>query len=191
MPGQGAAVYNDALNRMSGNLYYLYNSDGRYYFHAEENLNKVVADRADSFEDREILDKIRQFMEEAIGRRSNVIVFPDNHGDIPDAEFVRLVIIPPNKRLPSRSQESDEATPAIMDMLRNRGDAARVRKNTLLFLCARRDGNPSSGAGRQIVSGLALHSKRQAPDRETCKVTEAGRHTKASDRPSAKSERCW
>ena len=156
MPGQGAAVYNDALNRMSGDLYYLYNNDGRYYFHAEENLNKVVADRTGSFEDREILDKIRQFMEEAIGRRSNVIIFPDNHGDIPDAEFVRLVIMPPNKRLPSRSQESDEATPAIMDMLRNRGDGARVRKNTLLFLCVRRD--EIRNMERAVKSYLAWHS---------------------------------
>ena len=156
MPGQGAAVYNDALNRMSGDLYYLYNNDGRYYFHAEENLNKVVADRADSFEDREILDKIRQFMEEAIGRRSNVIVFPDNHDDIPDAEFVRLVIMPPDKRLPSRSQENDEATPAILDVLRNRGDAARVRRNTLLFLCARRD--EIRGLERAVKSFLAWHS---------------------------------
>ena len=156
MPRQSAAVYSDALNRMSGDLYYLYNNDGRYYFHAEENLNKVVADRADNFEEREILDKIRQFMEEAIGRRSNVILFPTSHGDIPDADFVRLVILPPDKWLPSRSQENDDATPAIMDMLRNRGDAARVRKNTLLFLGARRD--EIRNLHRAVRSYLAWHS---------------------------------
>jgi predicted AAA+ superfamily ATPase len=139
MPGQGAAVYNDALNRMSGDLYYLYNNDGRYYFHAEENLNKVVADRAANFDEREIRDKIQQFMMEAVGRRTNVIVFPTSHGDIPDTDFVRLVVLPPDKSLPSRSQESDEAKSAIMDILHNRGDAARVRKNMLLFLGARRD----------------------------------------------------
>ncbi len=156
MPGQGTAVYNDALNRMSGDLYYLYNNDGRYYFHAEENLNKVVADRADNFDEREVLDKIRQFMEEAIGRRPNVIVFPISHGDIPDADFVRLVVLPPDKWLPSRSQESDEATPTIMNMLRNRGDAVRIRKNTLLFLGARRDEIRS--LNRAIRSYLAWHS---------------------------------
>ena len=156
IPGQGAAVYNDALNRISGDLYYLYNNDGRYYFHAEENLNKVVADRADNFEEREIVDKIRQFMEEAIGRRSNVIVFPISRGDIPDSDFVRLAILPPDKWLPSRSQENDEATPAIMDILRNRGDAARVRKNTLLFLGARRD--EIRNLHRAVRSYLAWHS---------------------------------
>ena len=156
MPGQGAAVYNDALNRMSGDLYYLYNNDGRYYFHAEENLNKVVADRADNFDEEEIRDKIRQFMEEAVGRKSNVIVFPTSHGDIPDADFVRLVVLPPDKWLPSRSQESDEATPTIMDILHKRGDAARVRKNTLLFLGARRD--EIRNLNRAIRSYLAWHS---------------------------------
>ena len=156
MPGQGTAVYNDALTRMSGELYYLYNNDGRYYFHAEENLNKVVADRADNFEERETLEKIRQFMAEAVGRRSDVMVFPTNHDDIPDADFVRLVILPPDKRLPSRSQEIDEAAPAIMDILHKRGDAARVRKNTLLFLGARRD--EIRNLNRAVRSYLAWQS---------------------------------
>ena len=136
MPGQGAAVYNDALNRMSGDLYYLYSNDSRYYFHAEENLNKVVADRADSFDDREILDKIRQFMEEAIGRRSNVIVFPDNHGDIPDAEFVRLVIIPPNKRLPVALKRAMKP-PLLLWICFVTAETRRVfAKHAALSLCA-------------------------------------------------------
>ena len=160
MPEHGAAAYTDALNRMSGDLYYLYNNDGRYYFHAEENLNKVVADRAGNMDEREVLDSIRQFMNEAIGRKSDVIIFPAGHGEIPDTDTARLVIMPPNKPLSSRSQESDDATPAIMDMLNHRADAARIRKNTLLFLCARRDeihnldrAVRSYLAWRSIVSG--------------------------------------
>ena len=44
-PGHGVADYNDALRRMTEQLYFLYSADGRYYFHVEENLNKVVSDR--------------------------------------------------------------------------------------------------------------------------------------------------
>lgn len=156
LPGHGVSLYNDALNRMSTDLYYLYNSDERYYFHAEENLNKVAADRAGEFTDREVLDRIRQFMEEAIGRRPNVIVFPNSAGDVPDTDLTRLVILPPDKWLPSRSQESDEATPVVMDILNNRGDAARVRRNTLLFLGARRD--EIRNLNRATRSFMAWHS---------------------------------
>ena len=53
-PGQGVSAYNEALGRMTGNLYYLYNADARYFFHAEENLNKVANDRADVLDDRPI-----------------------------------------------------------------------------------------------------------------------------------------
>ena len=156
VPGHGVSVYQEALRRMTGNLYYLYSSDERYYFRAEENLNKVASDRADNLQDREIYDKIRDFMTEAIGRRSNVIVFPAGANDVPDADFVRLVILPPDKRLPNRAQEADEAAPTILDILERRGDAARVRKNTLLFLGARRD--DIRNLNRAIRSYLAWHS---------------------------------
>ncbi len=155
-PGHGVPVYQEALRRMAGNLYYLYNSDERYYFRAEENLNKVASDRADNLGDVEIYDKIRDFMVEAIGRKSDAIIFPESSEDVSDTDFVRLVILPPDKWLPSRSQESDEATPAIMDILQNRGDAARVRKNTLVFLGARRD--EIRNLNGAVRSYLAWHS---------------------------------
>ena len=156
VPGQGTAVYNDALNRMSGDLYYLYGSNGRYYFHAEENLNKVATDRASAFADRDIADHIHVTVREAVGRRTSVIIFPDIPSDVADSDSTRLVILPPDKCLPSRAQESDEATSAIMDILRNCGDASRVRKNTLLFLAARRD--EVRGLDRAVRAYLAWQS---------------------------------
>ena len=51
-PGQGVAVYNDALSRMTGNLHFLYNLDDRYYFHTQENLNKVARDRAEEYTEK-------------------------------------------------------------------------------------------------------------------------------------------
>ena len=138
-PGHGVAVYNEAIGRMTADLYYLYSSDDRYYFHAEENLNKVAADRAGTITAREIADQIRMSMEEAVPRRSDVVLFPISSGDVPDSENVRLVILPHDKSLPSRRAEEDLAGPFALDLLMNRGDAPRIRKNTLLFLAAARD----------------------------------------------------
>ena len=138
-PGQGVSVYNEALSRMSGRLYYLYANEGRYYFHAEENLNKVATDRQDWFGPAEVNAQIVSQLKEATGRRSDVIVCPQDSADVPEAEGVRLVILPPDASRPTRASEHDDASDRALQILEQRGDAARVRRNTLLFLAARRD----------------------------------------------------
>ena len=65
LPGQGVSVYKEALGQMNGALYYLYSSDDRYYFHAEENLNKVATDRADTLSEREVEKRIIDQLKEA------------------------------------------------------------------------------------------------------------------------------
>ena len=70
-PGHGIPIYNEALSRMAGELYHLYHSDGRYYFHVEENLNKVATDRAGQMTDREVSEEIHRVMQDAVGRLSS------------------------------------------------------------------------------------------------------------------------
>ena len=138
-PGQGVSTYNEALSRLTDNLYYLYHADDRYYFHAEENLNKVASDRYNALSDIRVDDYIVNTLEEARNRRGDVILYAGNTEKIPDTDFVRLVVLPPDMSLPSRSSESDEATPAALEILQNRGDSSRYRRNTLLLLTAKRD----------------------------------------------------
>ena len=52
---------------------------------------------------------------------------------------MRLVVLPPALSLASRSSENDDASPEALKILHQRGDSPRVRRNTLLFLAARRD----------------------------------------------------
>ena len=143
LPGQGVSVYKEALGQMNGALYYLYSSDDRYYFHAEENLNKVATDRAGTLSDREVDECIiAQLQEAARGgrqRRADVLVCPQNSDDVRDLDTVQLAILPPDKALPNRSRENDEAAAAAQDILLNRGDAPRIHRNALLFLAARND----------------------------------------------------
>ena len=139
-PGHGTATYDDALRRMVGDLYFLYSADDRYYFHAEENLNKVAADRADSVSEREIEEHVVSRLQEAVGRRSDVKVCPENSGDVFDGHSVPIGCpFHPARALPSRSAEENTAEAAALDILMNRGDAPRVRRNTLLFLAAKTD----------------------------------------------------
>ena len=138
-PGHGISAYNDALQRMVGDLYYLYTDDDRYYFHAEENLNKVATDRAAQLSDRALAEFIVRELGENIGQRREVLVCPEGSAAVPDDDWVRLIILHPSQSLPSRAAETDEATPVAQDILQNRGPAPRVHRNTLLFLTARND----------------------------------------------------
>ena len=138
-PGDGEAPYNEALTRMTGDLYYLYYAEGRYFFHAEENLNKVASDRANALSEGALDAHIIRKLEEARNRRRDVILYVADTADVTDADSVRLIVLPPAQSLPSRSTEADIATPEALKILQYRGDASRIRRNTLLFLTAKRD----------------------------------------------------
>ena len=138
-PGHGVATCNEALARMSGDLYYLYDDGSRYWFHAEENLNKVAADRIVEVSDREVADRIEAELREAVGRRADAAVCPGDSAAVDDDGALRLVVLPPSASLPSRASEDDAAQAAAAEMLRHRGGAPRVHRNALLFLAARND----------------------------------------------------
>ena len=138
-PGEGVAIYNEALNQMAGDLYYLYGDNDRYFFHAEENLNKVASDRANDFTEQQVDDYIITVLEEVRNRRGDVIIYSGDTSEVPDIDSVRLVVLPPNLSLPTRGQETDTAGPEALQILQYRGDAPRTRRNTLLFLTAKRD----------------------------------------------------
>ena len=140
-PGQGVSVYNDALSRMTGNLYFLYNLDDRYYFHTQENLNKVALDRSAEYTEVDICDEIVSRLERAIGRNPSVQVCPTSPSLVKDSETIQYVILPPQASLPSREKEDDLARTTALNILTYSADNEQQRtfRNTLLFIAARRD----------------------------------------------------
>ncbi len=140
-PGQSVSTYNDALGRMTGKLHYLYNLDDRYYFHTQENLNKVAINRAEQYTDEDIYREIVSRLERAIGRNPTVHVCPTSPSIVEDSADIRYVILPPQASLASREKDDDTAHPTALDFLKFSGDdeKQRVFKNTLLFITAKRD----------------------------------------------------
>ena len=96
-PGDGAAPYAEAMREMDGELYHFYRSDNRYYFDAQENLNKVVNDRASELSadgiDSEIVKRLNGFR--TSNRNRAVAIYSEQETYVPDAEFVRLVVLGP------------------------------------------------------------------------------------------------
>jgi hypothetical protein len=140
-PGQTVSTYNDALGRMTGNLYYLYNLDDRYYFHTQENLNKVAIDRAEQYTEEDIYGEIVGRLERVIGHDPSVQVCPTSPSMVKDSEDIQYVILPPQASLPSREKDDDTAHPTALNILTYCTDdeTHRTFRNTLLFIAAKID----------------------------------------------------
>ncbi len=141
-PNDRVASYNEALQEVSRELHYLYNSNDRYYFHAEENLNKVATDRATQLSDAEADRYITELLNTDVRRNNrDVVVFANGGAVIPDnSQSVRLAILPPDKAINSRSAEPNDAeTEARRALLTNSNEGNRVHRNTILFLTTKRD----------------------------------------------------
>ena len=166
-PGQGVAVYNDALSRMTGDLYFLYNLNDRYYFHTQENLNKVANDREAEYTEEDIHAEIVSRLERVIGRDPSVQVCPTSPSAVKDSETIQYVILHPQASLPSREKETDIASNTARNILTYSADDERQRtfRNTLLFIAARRDNIGELKklvknylAWNSIMNGDVLHS---------------------------------
>ena len=171
-PGDRVASYNEALQEMSKELHYLYSSNDRYYFHAEENLNKVAADRSMQFSDPEVDRHIIDLLNNEVrGNNRDVVVYANGGADIPDnSQAVRLVILPPDKAINSRSAEPNDAeTEARQALLTASNDANRIHRNTILFLATKRD---EVRTLRQAVRNfLAWHSITQVRNGDDRRIT--------------------
>ena len=134
------STYTEALNEMRSSLYYFYADESRYYFHIEENLNKVAIDRENELKNHEINEQIITEISNAVmTQKSKVVICPMDLDAVPDTNDLRLVILPPDKLLPSRASETDEATPAALHILTTLANRERTYRNTLLFLMAKTD----------------------------------------------------
>ena len=140
-PGQTAALYNDALNRLSDRLHYL-NASGdknesgtRFWFDTRANLRREMEDRKARFKEE---TEVRGRMAEVVKKMtSNLSCFDGTHvftphGDVPDDGALRLVILGP-ERFYSK-QETKRAFEEIETFLKQNGTKPRYRQNRLLFL---------------------------------------------------------
>ncbi len=167
VPGEGVSVYNDALNRMRGNLYFLYKEGDRYYFHAEENLNKVATDRVKQYNEDDFNNEIILRLGRLIGRDPKIQVCPTSPSMVEDSEDIKFVILPPQASLSNREKDEDTARPAALNLLTYSGEGEKLRifKNTLLFITAKRDDIRNLNnlvkdylAWYSILNGDVLHS---------------------------------
>jgi predicted AAA+ superfamily ATPase len=140
-PGQTAAIYTDALNRIADRLHYL-NSSGdkasdttRFWFDTRANLRREMEDRKRRFDDQsDVRGRIKDVAEKLFNRSSlfeGVHPFTP-HADVPDDSALRLVILPPEHWFLKEARR--EAEDAVLECLRSHGSQPRHRANRVLFV---------------------------------------------------------
>jgi uncharacterized protein len=155
-PRQQIAVYKDALRRLVDRLHYLNSANNRYWFDVRPNLRREMEGRKRRFNTKEhIVPEIKTRVQTAMTATvfAGIHVFTGS-SDVPDDWRMHLVVLPPDKSF-SRVAPAF-ATAAANEILNNRGDQPRIKRNRLLFIAADTDGVPR--LEDQVCSLLAWDS---------------------------------
>ena len=137
MPGEAAAVFGDAMRRLSSSATYLYQEGPRYWYSTQPTLTQMAAERADDLKrnpeavSREIERRVRLDTKNP-GDFSRVHAFPQSGHDIPDEMDARLVVL--GIDCPYVKDAENKAEAAARAMLETRGHAQRYYRNSLVFL---------------------------------------------------------
>jgi predicted AAA+ superfamily ATPase len=141
-PGESAAIFGDALRRLTDQATYLYvDSSNRYWIATQPNVTRTAQDRATQIgEDRdrlwaEIIRRLKQ--DKQRGEFTGVHIAPDSSADVPDDNSMgaRLVILGPQHTHIGKTGDSP-ARQYVAEILNQRGASPRYYKNLLLFLAA-------------------------------------------------------
>lgn len=139
MPGESAALFGDALRRLSGAATYLYQDAARYWYSTQPTVTKLAEDRAEQLKAdpdamlQELDKRIRADLRKQ-GDFSRVHPLPHLSQDVPDDMDARLVVL--RIEYPFSKEGNSPAEMAAKQILETRGAAPRLYRNALVFLAA-------------------------------------------------------
>ena len=114
----------EAVDQLKGNLFYLQSRANRLYFTNQPNLNRILYNRIENIDPEAVLSAERDLLKNTIaGGKLKVYLWETDPSNIPDASDLKLVIL----------RSFDRGT--IDSILKRKGQAPRVYRNTLFFLC--------------------------------------------------------
>lgn len=138
-PGEQAAIFGDALRRLSNTLTYLYSDGTRYWYDTRPTVNRIAQDRAQTRSEdevyREALDRLRKVRKNHF---AGYHVAPQGSADIIDEWTTRVVVLPPEAPH-TRNGNGSEAIEFAAEILESRGNAPRLYRNMLVFIAPDRD----------------------------------------------------
>lgn len=141
-PGETAAIFGDALRRLSDRARYIHQDGNRYWISTKANLNRLAEDRASGLlrEPEELYAEIERRLrpEQERSRRGDfagVHPCPANPAEVPDEPEARLVILGP-KHPHRKGQDNSPARTFAAEILASKGSGPRLERNCVVFLAA-------------------------------------------------------
>ncbi len=137
MPGESAAVFGDALRRLSTAATYLYQDGVRYWYSTQPTVTSEAEKRAEML--RRNPDAVTQEVDRRLrndlrktGDFRRVHPVPQSGQDVPDDMDARLVVIGIDH--PYSKEPGNAAEVAAKAIFEARGNTPRLFRNTLVFL---------------------------------------------------------
>lgn len=92
-------IVGDAIDKLSDNLWYFHEEQRFYSFKNEPNLNRVILDKEQSVDIKQILDKLQDLLKKQGKSKLLETLFWKESGDIPDTPKLKLVILHPDYKM--------------------------------------------------------------------------------------------
>jgi len=144
-PGEHAAIFGDALRRISDKAKHIHQDGNRYWISTKTNLNRLADDRASGLmsSPEELHNEIIRRIKEEYGRRNasnrgdfvGVHPCPEATSDVEDTPEVRLVILGPQHPHRKGIEDSDARKQARL-IFESKGTSPRIYKNMVVFLAS-------------------------------------------------------
>ena len=118
------AMVTDVLQKLGNELWYLNSRGDAYYFSRIPNLNRMVLDKKELF-NQAYAAELRAIIDQEVGRKFSAYLWPDSSDAIADNRSLKLVIL--------RPEDGGSQIPAWIE---RKGNAFREYQNTLFFALA-------------------------------------------------------
>ncbi len=118
------ALVTDVLQKLSNELWYLNTRADAYFFSRIPNLNRMILDKKELFNES-YEEEMQRIIQAEMGRKFSAYLWPETGEGIPDNRDLKLVILRP-----------DDAGDRIPQWIERRGEGFREYKNTLFFALA-------------------------------------------------------
>ncbi|WP_418003004.1 Swt1 family HEPN domain-containing protein [Mycobacterium sp. PDNC021] len=138
MPGDVLGNIGSALEGLQEKSSHYYFDDGRYWYDTQPSLNRLAAERASQLSVDAVHGEVTARLKRVFKGSTDVIadvVHPESSSDVDEADYLRLVVVPPRCTHNGKDKESS-ASKWVHDLLRQRGNAPRSNVNTIVAVAA-------------------------------------------------------
>jgi hypothetical protein len=150
-----------ALEDLSSECYFLTGEGKRYWISPSPNLNKLLADRRATIDEKRIQNEVEEQITKVFSAGAGVerIFFPENSGQIPDMATITLAVLHPKHSWVTNSRA--ETQQLIDSMTKEHGASARTFKSALIWALAD-SSNVLNEEARKVLAWEAIQNEADA-----------------------------